>query len=121
MVLALVLAVAFILLRLWQGPEVPGYRIEPMPLVQTVVATGRVVSVSRALIGSELTGVVLERRVQEGDKVLPGNVLLVLREDDIPDDGAAWRIVRACLQKHSNRPSNRRSWLAMPSRQPGWH
>jgi HlyD family secretion protein len=98
-VVVLVLAVAFILLRLWQGPEVPGYRIEPMPLVQTVVATGRVVSVSRALIGSELTGVVLERRVQEGDKVIPGNVLLVLREDDIP---AQIRQLEAALDQLEN-------------------
>jgi len=98
-VVVLVLAVAFILLRLWQGPEVPGYRIEPMPLVQTVVATGRVVSVSRALIGSELTGVVLERRVQEGDKVMPGNVLLVLREDDIP---AQIRQLEAALDQLEN-------------------
>ncbi len=81
---AVVLAVAYLLLRQWQGPQVQGYRIQAMPLVQTVVATGRVVSVSRTQIGSELTGVVLERRVQEGDSVMPGDILLVLREDDIP-------------------------------------
>ena len=50
----LVLALGFLLLRQWQGPGLPGYRIAPMPLVQTVVATGRIVSVSRAQIGSEL-------------------------------------------------------------------
>ena len=81
---AVVLAVAYLLLRQWQGPQVQGYRIQAMPLLQTVVATGRVVSVSRTQIGSELTGVVLERRVQEGDSVMPGDILLVLREDDIP-------------------------------------
>ncbi len=79
----LVLALGFLLLRQWQGPGLPGYRIAPMPLVQTVVATGRIVSVSRAQIGSELTGVVLERRVQESDKVSPGTILLVLRSDDL--------------------------------------
>ncbi len=78
------LAVAYLLLRQWQGPQVQGYRIQAMPLIQTVVATGRVVSVSRTQIGSELTGVVLERRVQEGDSVKPGDILLVLREDDLP-------------------------------------
>ena len=77
------LALGVALLRLWQGPVLPGYRIESLPLVQTLVASGRVVSVSRAQIGSEITGVVLERRVQEGDQVQPGDILLVLRADDI--------------------------------------
>jgi len=78
-----VVAIGFMLLPLWQGPQMQGYRIEPMPLVQTVVATGRVESVARTQIGSEVTGVVLERRVEEGDNVQPGDVLLVLRADDI--------------------------------------
>jgi HlyD family secretion protein len=76
-------AIGFLLLPLWQGPQMQGYRIEPMPLVQTVVATGRVESVARTQIGSEVSGVVLERRVEEGDNVQPGDVLLVLRADDI--------------------------------------
>lgn len=79
----LLIAISYLSLRVWQGPEMQGYRIESMPLVQTVVATGRVVSVSRAQIGSEITGVVLERRVQEGDTVMAGNILLVLRAEDI--------------------------------------
>lgn len=78
-----ILALGLVLLRLLQGPQLQGYRIEPLPLVQTVVATGRVVSVSRTQIGSEITGVVLERRVQEGDSVQAGDILLVLRADDI--------------------------------------
>jgi HlyD family secretion protein len=81
--MAVVIAIGFMLLRLWQGPQMQGYRIEPMPLVQNVVATGRVVSVSRSQIGSEITGVVLERHVQEGDVVQSGEVLLVMRADDI--------------------------------------
>ena len=70
-------------LRWWQGPQVEGYVINAMPLVQTVVATGRVVTESRAQISSEITAVVLERRVEEGDVVKPGDILLVLRADDI--------------------------------------
>jgi HlyD family secretion protein len=54
-----------------------------MPLVQTVVATGRVVTTSRTQIGSEVTGVVLERLVQEGDQVEKGDLLLVLSSDDV--------------------------------------
>lgn len=64
-----------------RGPSMPGYEISTQPLVQTVVATGRVASLSRAQIGSEVTGVVLERRVREGDRVQPGDVLAVLRAD----------------------------------------
>ena len=41
---AVVLALAFGTLRWWQGPKVQGYVISAMPLVQTVVATGRVVT-----------------------------------------------------------------------------
>ena len=80
---AVVLALAFGTLRWLQGPKVQGYVISAMPLVQTVVATGRVVTESRAQIGSEITAVVLQRLVQEGDTVMPGDTLLVLRADDL--------------------------------------
>ena len=79
----LALASAYVALRWWQGPQVQGYVVEPAPLVQTVVGTGRVMTVSRAQIGSEVTAVVLERRVEEGDTVASGDVLVVLRADDI--------------------------------------
>jgi HlyD family secretion protein len=81
--LAVVLVVAVVLWRQWQGPKLPAYQLEALPLVQNVVATGRVISTSRAQIGSEVTGTVLERRVQEGDTVKPGDVLVVLRADDL--------------------------------------
>jgi len=80
--LGLLLA-AFVLWRSLQGPVLDAYRLESRPLVQTVVATGRVITTSRAQVGSEVTGVVLERRVKEGDRVKPGDVLLVLRADDL--------------------------------------
>lgn len=54
-----------------------------MPLVQSVVATGQVITVSRAQVGSEVTGVVLERRVKEGDRVKPGDLLVVLKSDEL--------------------------------------
>jgi len=79
----LLLLVAFGVLRWWQGPQVTGYTLEPMPLVQSVVATGQVITVSRAQVGSEVTGVVLERRVKEGDRVKPGDLLVVLKSDEL--------------------------------------
>lgn len=80
--LALLLVLVVVAWRL-RGPVLPGYRIEPAPLVQVVVATGRVISTSRVQVGSEVTGTVVERRVKEGDAVKPGDVLVVLRADDL--------------------------------------
>ena len=77
--LLLILAAGFAVFRWWHGPLLSGYSISSMPLVQTVVATGRVVTVSRTQVGSEITGVVLKRLVQEGDRVTRGELLLVLR------------------------------------------
>lgn len=77
------IAFGFFLVRWWLGPSVAGYQIESRPLVQSLVATGRVIAVSRSQVGSEITGVVLERRVKEGDRVKPGDILLVLRSDEL--------------------------------------
>jgi HlyD family secretion protein len=81
-------ALALLALAAWawgrlQGPRMEGYVVQSQPLVQTVVATGRVVSVSRAQVGSQITGVLTERRVEEGDVVAPGDILAVLRADDL--------------------------------------
>ena len=81
--LLLILAAGFAVFRWWQGPLLSGYSISSMPLVQTVVATGRVVTVSRTQVGSEITGVVLKRLVQEGDRVTRGDLLLMLRSDEL--------------------------------------
>lgn len=77
------LAAGVVVWRQWQGPAVPAWELTYRPLVQQVVATGRVITPSRVQIGSEVTAVVRERRVQEGDRVAPGDVLIVLRADDI--------------------------------------
>ena len=96
-------AVAFVGVQKLRGPAFDGVQVAARPLVQTVVATGRVVAVSRAQVGSPVTGVVLERRVQEGDAVQPGDVLAVLRADDL---AAAAREAQAALAQlqQSTRP-----------------
>lgn len=68
--------------RYWQGPEMPGYRVETRPLVQRVVASGEVSSQSVALVGSEITGLVAARHVREGDQVRAGDLLIELRDDE---------------------------------------
>ncbi|MGM8909043.1 efflux RND transporter periplasmic adaptor subunit [Psychrobacter sp. 1U1] len=82
-IVLLLLAVGFVIFRWWRGPLLPSYSVSSMPLVQTVVATGRVVTTSRTQVGSEVTGVVLERLVQEGDQVAKGDLLLVLSSDGV--------------------------------------
>lgn len=79
----LIVAASFAALRWWQGPLLSSYTVASMPIVQTVVATGRVMTVSRAQVGSEITGVILKRLVQEGDRVSRGDLLLVLKSDEI--------------------------------------
>lgn len=69
----------------WQvarGPEVAAYRLELRPLVQRVVASGEVGNQSVAQVGSEITGVVAERYVREGDAVQAGQLLLRLQDDE---------------------------------------
>ena len=82
-IILIMLVVGLAVFRWWQGPKVESYSIISMPLVQTLVATGKVVTVSRTDISSEITGVVLKRLVQEGDQVAKGDLLLVLGSDDI--------------------------------------
>ena len=63
----------------------------------------RVITISRVQVGSEITGVVRERRVEEGDVVAPGDVLVVLRADDL---AAQVRAAEAALSQleRSTRP-----------------
>lgn len=91
-VLVLVLA---LLVQRWRGPLLPAYELALRPLQQVVVATGRVSSLSRTQVGSEITGVVLQRRAQEGQRVRAGDVLAVLRSDDLD---ARVREAEAALQ-----------------------
>ena len=51
--------VGWVAVQKLRGPEYDGYEVASRPLVQTVVATGRVVAVSRAQVGSPVTGVLL--------------------------------------------------------------
>jgi HlyD family secretion protein len=96
-------AVAWALVQNMRGPALAGYEVATQPLVQTVVATGRVAALSRAQVGSAVTGVVVERRVKEGDTVRPGDVLAVLRADDLEASVREAQAALAQLQQ-STRP-----------------
>lgn len=126
-VIVIAAVAGWLLLGKLRGPELEAYQVGARPLVQTVVATGRVVAVSRAQVGSPVTGVVVERRVEEGDRVQPGDVLAVLRADDLeaaaaeagaalaqlrrsarPQAQAALREAEARLQQASREAARRR-------------
>lgn len=92
----LLLVGALLAWRQLLGPGLPGYVLRQQPLVQTVVATGRVISTSRVQVGSEITATVAERRYQEGDRVKPGDLLVVLRAGDL---AARVREAQAALQE----------------------
>ncbi|KFN50060.1 efflux RND transporter periplasmic adaptor subunit [Arenimonas composti] len=90
-VLALLLITAWLFAKA-RGPELPGYTVEAGPVVQTVVATGRVAAPSRVQVGAEIAGLVVARHVMEGDRVAPGDLLVELRAQDLQaqrDEAAA--------------------------------
>ena len=86
-----------------RGPALPGYAVMAGPLVQNVVATGRVAAPSRVRVGAEIAGLVLERRVSDGDRVAPGDVLVVLRARDLEARRDQARAALATLRR-ADRP-----------------
>lgn len=64
------------------GPVVEAYAVAEGPLVANVVATGRVETPSRVTIGSEIVGTLAERLVSDGDRVVAGQVIARLRDDE---------------------------------------
>src|SRR5690606_42074993 len=70
--LVLLLALLSWAVARWLGPVLPGYEVASGPLVQNVVATGRVAALSRVQVGAGNSGLVLERRVMGGARAAPG-------------------------------------------------
>lgn len=101
--LVVAVAAGSLLLTRCRGPVVAVVQVNQQPLEQRVVATGRVSTLSQVQVGSEIAGVVLERRVSENDPVQPGQVLLVLRADDLQANLDQAQAALATLQQ-SRRP-----------------
>ena len=83
--LAVVAAVALLLLLAWRatrGPEVQAWPAELRPLVQRVVATGQVRPPARVALASLVLGRVRSVAVREGDRVVSGQVLVKLDDDE---------------------------------------
>ena len=64
------------------GPKTPVLRAERRPLVQKVVANGRVHVPVRIRLGTQVGGVVGHLLVDKGDHVEPGDLLLALVNDE---------------------------------------
>jgi HlyD family secretion protein len=88
-VAALVVAAALVPagVRAARGPEVPVVRVAKRPIVQKVVANGRVLPLAQVSLGVLLAGVVADVRAEEGQHVRAGDVLLRLEDDEL--DAAA--------------------------------
>lgn len=75
--------VAFLLRDMLFGPEVAVREAMRGPVVQTVVASGRVMTPQRVSIASVITAGVVRIPVDEGQTVRRGDVLIVLDDKDI--------------------------------------
>jgi HlyD family secretion protein len=83
---AVALLAALLLVRVFRGREVPAYLAESRPLVQRVVATGRVRPLARISLASVAMGRVRSVPVREGDRVAGGQLLVKL--DDVEQAAA---------------------------------
>jgi HlyD family secretion protein len=75
--------VALLGVRRARGVAVDVVPVQPQALVQTVIATGRVMSPARVNIGSVITGRVARVLVEEGDRVEAGQVLIELENSEL--------------------------------------
>lgn len=84
----------FLLLRAIVPPAVDVVQVEPRPIVETLVTTGRVRNVSRAGVGAPVGGSVTRVLVREGTRVEAGQLLVQLEDAEAV---AAARSARAQL------------------------
>jgi HlyD family secretion protein len=66
----------------FRGKSVQGYPVERRELLQTVVTTGRVTSLARVDVGSQVLGSVAAVYVNSGDRVKAGDVLIRLHNEE---------------------------------------
>ncbi|MDD2737259.1 MAG: efflux RND transporter periplasmic adaptor subunit [Desulfuromonadaceae bacterium] len=78
----LLLVVVAVFMATLRGKSVAGIPVERRDLLQTVVTTGRVTSLARVEVGSQILGSVAAVRVDAGDRVTTGQILVLLRDDE---------------------------------------
>ena len=98
-ILALVGAVVLVAVAAWflrSGDAVETVRLEEQEIVERLVVTGEVASVSRAELSTQVAGRVLEVKVREGAEVEAGDVLVVF---DAREAEASLRQAEGSLQQ----------------------
>jgi HlyD family secretion protein len=80
--LCVVAVVALLGVHRARGVAVDVIPVQPQALVQTVIATGRVMSPARVNIGSVITGRVARVLIEEGDRVEAGQELIELENEE---------------------------------------
>jgi len=69
--------------RSWQGPMVEVATVASRPLKQTVVVSGRVLAPAKTDIGATITGRVQAVKVDEGNRIAAGQVLVELESGEL--------------------------------------
>jgi HlyD family secretion protein len=67
----------------WLGPRVPAVQPARREVVQTVVASGRVLPPAEINLGTMLSGIVRAVHVREGDRVTAGQVLVEFDDEEL--------------------------------------
>jgi len=96
-IVAILIVVSYVGYQQWQGPRLAGVVVEQAALVQRVVAAGRVTNEARVQISSEVAGLVVERAVKEGQRVVAGEVLVRLQAKDVEAQLSAAKAAYAAL------------------------
>ena len=99
-VVALAALGAAALLFMVRGREVDIVVVQRAPIVQSVVATGRIATPARIEVSSQLTARIERIEVREGDVVSAGALLVQLRSDEAE---AALAAARAALREAEGR------------------
>ena len=88
-VVVVVVVGAWVGARMSRASEVEALELELRPMVQTVVASGRVLSPARIEVGTTLLGIVSGVEVEEGSRVAAGDLLVTLEDDELRASVAA--------------------------------
>lgn len=81
--IVLVVGISFFAKKLFVGYEAPSVKTTNKKVVELLIATGRFTAHRNSNIGFEVAGVLVERLVEEGDKVKLGQVVARLNNQEI--------------------------------------
>lgn len=79
---AIILVLALLAASRFRGKSIDAIQVKRSDLLQTVVTTGRVTSLAKVNVASQILGAVAAVRVDAGDRVIAGDLLIQLRDDE---------------------------------------